>query len=214
MSKRLLKLSQPLQLLHIPIDPQFKYKQLLEQKYNIKKEDIDNIIKNIDDIEYKLKHMDRQDILKIYCQLKEQIDVLDIKYNIIQDTDREVIEITEPEKLRGLKFYKSTGTSRNPTIKDFWFPFKDKDIITGRYTKLEDEYLSAIETVKNANTLIDEKVDKTIRKMLENLPTLLEYARFINYENAIISGRLFINDIRKLPPDASKDLIKILCQQA
>ena len=113
-----------------------------------------------------LKYMNEDDVLQIYNEIEfyQPIQVNRIK----TDCDRPVINVD------GLKFYKSSGQSRQTELKDIWLPYIKCDL--GRVLKSEDVF------IENPN-LINGR---------EN--SLLKYKRFINKENALISKWLYYNN--------------------
>jgi len=150
---------------------------------------IDNILKNMNNI----------DIIKIYETFYKEIGDLKIEYVFGDDDDREIIEITNPPEYAGRKFYRSSGTSRSYSLlKDFWLPYIS---IEGsrklkRFEKPEDKYINAIEYIKDIRASINPEFDKLIYEMLSD-DSILKFGRFINYENALISGVLFKNKIER-----------------
>lgn len=169
-----------------------KFREKFE-RYGITKENIDKSITQLDLIENTLKHMNRDQIVKLYEEFNKEIDELKIEYTIIDDKDREIIEILLPDKLAGIKFYRSTGTSRDSSLKGLWFPTSGKDF-SGRLEKLEDKYLSAIEYFKKNNK---PEQDILIKEMLSN-DIILKFGRFITKDNLLISGYLYKNFMEKI----------------
>ena len=185
----------PLLSVKLPDDPDAFVKKKLIDTYCVEPNNLNTMIRKIKDTEYILKYMDIKNIFEIYKKFEQEIASINIKYNLIDDKDRQVIEIIEPLKLKGRKFYKSTGKSRDPNLANIWFPFITKQ--SGRYQKLEDKYLNAIDYLK-AQIQSNEENDNIIREILTT-DSLLNYGRFINYENALISYYLFLNYDRENP---------------
>ena len=124
-----------------------------------------------------LKYMNRDDVFEIYGKLGN--------YNpkniseIYIECDRSIIEID------GLKFYKSTGESRNIGLTDIWLPYEGcEKTLTNRerVIKSEDKYIDDWNANKINSILIEnDKYD------------LEKYKRFINKKYAIISKWLYDN---------------------
>ena len=121
--------------------------------------------------------MNRDDVFEIYGKLGN--------YNpknisdIYIECDRSIIEID------GLKFYKSTGESRNIGLTDIWLPYEGcEKTLTNRerVIKSEDKYIDDW----NANN-IDSILIENDKYDLE------KYKRFINKKYAIISKWLYDN---------------------
>ena len=182
--------------LNLQFDPQANLKKKLQEKYGVPISDVDKAIEQIDYIENKLKHMNGKDVIEIYHKFEKEIREFKIEYKALDYVDREVIEIINPPHLAGRKFYKSSGTSRDPTLINYWFPFSGKDY-AGRFEKSEDKYLGAIEYLKNYQIADNENIDKLIDEILHS-DELLNFGRFIDYDNALISGRLYMEKMRVL----------------
>lgn len=147
---------------------------------------------NINKIENILKYMNREQIIDIYKNIDEP---LEIEYKKLSNiNDREIIEVIKPLEKAGQKFYKSMGQSRDPTIKDFWFPFEGEEIVgSKRLIKSEDKYLNAIESFKTTRKMTPVLTDyiKTLLSEILFTDSLLNYGRFIDYTNACISKKLY-----------------------
>jgi len=162
----------------------------LKTKYNVTNENISSVLIKIKNIQTILKYMSLDNILHIYKNLEDEIKKLNIEFELVDDIDRKIVIIKNPYHLANRQFYQSSGKSRGDSnIAGIWFPFTGKEL--GRFLKSEDKYLSAIDYLlesKEPNTERDEIVKEIIVS-----EDLLKYGRFINYENALLSGYLYYN---------------------
>lgn len=144
-------------------------------------------------VRYRLKHMDKKQIDKIYDDIKsENIDfTFDCKV-LASVHGRDMVRITS---INGnpldneLIFYRSSGVSRfNSSIKGIWFPCGDKTCISPiskRITKAEDKYL-----LSNSRLTSQVNLENNAYNPTNEMPYLTKYGRFINKNNAIISKML------------------------
>ena len=134
-------------------------------------------------VRYRLKHMDKKQIDKIYDDIKsENVDfTFDCKV-LASVHGRDMVRITS---INGnpldneLVFYRSSGVSRfNSSIKGIWFPCGDKTCISPiskRITKAEDKYLLSNSTLTSQVNLENNAYDPT-----NEMSYLTKYGRFIN----------------------------------
>ena len=143
-------------------------------------------------VRYRLKHMDKKQIDKIYNDIKkENVDfTFDCKV-LAPVHGRDMVRITSVngKETNGLVFYRSSGVSRlDSSIKDIWFPCGEKTCvspISKRITKAEDKYLLSNSILSSQVNLENNTYDPT-----NEMPYLTKYGRFINKNNAIISKML------------------------
>lgn len=155
-----------------------------------------------------LKYMSGTFIKTLFAEFKETEK--EIKYEIkytsdkLEDTEYIFFEITEllenGKNLLDLpiKFYRSSGTSRDSTLKNALLPYKNRD--EHRIIKIEDNYISMLNIfLTSINTLISSSFDNNLKVeneyftnnvnffnyILLHIDDLLKYGRYINRNYAL-----------------------------
>tara|TARA_Y100000389_G_C17457936_1_gene519466 strand:- start:1221 stop:1883 length:663 start_codon:yes stop_codon:yes gene_type:complete len=125
---------------------------------------------------YKLKHMNKDDVFKLFQEFDTMPNNDDIHFNVQEIGEYDGRKLVEVD---GQKFYKSTGTSRGTHLEGIFLPYDkiNRDAYfpqDRRIQKIEDKYILA-----------------PLQELLPVKEELIKYGRFINEENAIKSWYLF-----------------------
>ena len=128
------------------------------------------------------------------------IPVVEIKYmTVVEGGKAQEIPRISPY------FFQSSGKSRGTGTKDMWLPSGDVhvkfEIVSVRYSKLEDEILSTVTAILDRQERLDstkEEYPTLYPQFKDEFPTwdalmqsILKYGRFISETNALISYKLF-----------------------
>ena len=183
------------------------------------------IYKELDKLLLLLKHMSGDQVKQLYAEIKNEQQIPTttppIKFTIIRSplSERFIATVTElrwneVDLLSGEKImlYKSTGTSRGTGLVDIWMPYIGERG-NGSVAKLEDDYIKALEAIKNPSEPLEHHITKLI-EMITDISIYTKYMRFINKNYLIASYLLYLENIESIEiPNYTADDIKKINSQ-
>ncbi len=168
----------------------------------IDKDPYHNIVSSLYNLFDGLKHMSNSNVLKLYDEIKMDINQEpNIEFTIIKSplSGRLIAHVNKliwngEDLLKGqnIMLYQSTGESRSTGLGGYWMPTTG-EMSNRTVAKLEDEYILALEYVLEHSGPIRDDTKPLLIDIITNIATFNKYKRFITKTYLIASYLLFLN---------------------